>query len=217
MTARVGVFAQGALTALTALVLAHNLIFLAGYGDEFGDVMARTGHDHGWGVTVAATLLMGLALLAGAVWRLHQMRSLARSIGAAHAPAEPGRGALLRRWIGAWIALSLVVAALFVLQENRELASVGQHQPGIGVLTSAAYPHALLIIAAVAMAVSFVAVLLGWKIDLVIARILATRQAAPGVPGAVFGPGERIEHPRRSILGGRRAGRAPPIGMAQLA
>lgn len=217
MTARVGVLVQGALTALTALVLAHNLIFLAGYGDQFGDVMARTGHDHGWTVTVAATLLMGLALLAGAVWRLHQMRSLARSIGATDAPVEPGRGAFMRRWMACWIALSLVVAALFVLQENRELASVGQLQPGIGVLASGAYPHALLIIAAVAMAVSFVAVLLGWKIDLVIARILARQQAGPGVSGAVFGPGERIERPRRSILGGRRAGRAPPITAVELA
>lgn len=217
MTARVGVIVQGALTALTALVLAHNLIFLAGYGDQFGDVMARTGHDHGWSVTVAATLLMGLALLAGATWRLHQMRSLARSIGATHAPTEPGRGAFLRRWVGCWIALSLVVAALFVLQENRELASVGQLPPGIGVLTSAAYPHALLIIAAVAMAVSFVAVLVGWKIELVIARILARQQTGPGGPGAVFKPGEPIERPRRSILGGRRAGRAPPITMVALA
>jgi hypothetical protein len=217
MTARVGVFVRGALTALTALVLAHNLIFLAGYGDEFGDVMARTGHDHGWTITVVVSLLLGLALLAGAVWRLRQLRSIARSLGATHMPTEPGRGAFLRRWTGSWIALSIVVAALFVLQENRELASVGQHQPGIGVLTSAAYPNALLIIAAVAMAVSFVAVLLGWKIDLVIARIVAMRGVAPGASEPVFRPRERINRRRRSILGGRRAGRAPPSGAAQLA
>ncbi len=216
MTRWVGGLVWGGGTALTSLVLAHNLIFLAGYGDQFGDVMARTGHDPGWAITVAATLLMGIALLAGAAWRLHQMRRIARSIGATRAPAEPGRGAFVRRWMGAWIALSLVVAALFVLQENRELASIGQHQPGLGVLTSTAYPHALLIIAAVAMAVSFVAVLLGWKIDLVIARIRARQQACPGVPGAVFGPGAEIERPRRSILGGRRAGRAPPITTVEL-
>lgn len=214
MTRWVGGLVRGAATALTALVLAHNLIFLAGYGDEFGDVMARTGHDHGWAITVAGTLLLGLALLAGALWRLHRMRSLARSMGATRMSVEPGRITFVRRWLGCWIALSLVVAALFVLQENRELASVGQHQPGIVVLMSAAYPNALVIIAAVAMAVSFVAVLLDWKIDLVIARILAMQSTGRAGTSRTFPQGGLVDRRRGSILGGSRAGRAPPVGLA---
>ena len=214
MTGRLGGVLRGAATAMTALVLAHNLIFLAGYGAQVGDVMARTGHDHGWTIAVVGSLLLGLALLIGAMWRLHQLRQLARSIGATHAPFEPDRGAFVRRFLWCWLALSVAVTALFAMQENLELASVGQPQPGIGVLASAAYPHAVLIIAAVAMAVSFVAVLLGWRIDRVIARIRAVHGFPRVSVGVALRPIEWIAPRLSSILGSRLASRAPPIGSA---
>jgi hypothetical protein len=214
MTGRIGGLVRAAVTTLTALVLAHNLVFLAGYGEEFGDVMARTGHDHGWTVTVVVSLLLGLALLAGAIWRLHQLRRVAQSVGATHAPIEPDRSAFLRRWLRRGIALSLAVAALFVLQENVELARVGQHQQGIGVLASAAYPNAVLIIAAVAMAVSFVTVLLGWKIDLVLARIRAVQSPPRARSAPALGPVGWVAARPSSILGNRLASRAPPMGLA---
>jgi hypothetical protein len=214
LSGRVGGTLRGLATALIGLVLAHNLIFLAGYGARFGDVMAYTGHDHGWTIAVAGSLLLGLALLLGAAWRLLQLRRLARSIGATHAPVEPDRSAFVRRFIGCWLALSLSVATLFVLQENLELARVGQPQPGIALLASAAYPNALLIIAVVAMAVSFVAVLLGWKINLVIARIRAMQRRPQASTGLAFTPIEWVAPRLSSILGRRLASRAPPIRFA---
>jgi hypothetical protein len=97
-----------------------------------------------------------------------------------------------------------------VLQENVESARISSHLPGIGVLTSATYPHAIAIIVAVAFAVSLVAVLLGWELELLSARIQAAasrRQRA--TPAAKPRIGE-VELGHRSILGSRLAGRAPP-------
>jgi hypothetical protein len=196
--------------ALVALVLGHNLIFLAGYGTRFGPAMAHTGHDHGWGAAVAISLSLGLALLLAAAWRLQRLRRAARAMDARRLPAEPGRRAFVLRLMPWGFALTLATVALFVLQENIESARVTSHLPGIGVLASATYPHAMPIIAAVAFAVSFVTLLLGWKVEILIARIQAASprllRAAPSALPRV-GP---IAVGHRSILGNRLAGRAPP-------
>ena len=81
------------------------------------------------------------------------------------------------RWLAWWVALAVVTALLFALEENVELASIGQRLPGIGILLSDQYPYAMGIITLVALAVSFVAALFGWKLEALIARLGA--QCAP--------------------------------------
>ena len=213
MTGRVGGVVRAATTALAALVLAHNLIFLAGYGAAFRSAMALTGHDARWIIAVGVVLSLGFALLASASWRLRHLRGLARAAGAQRLPGEPDARAFLRRWLAWWFALTLATALLFVLQENLELARIGQPLPGMGVLASAVYPHAVAIIAAVALVVSLVAALFGWKLDLLIARIRAARSRSGAGAVPAFLPNDPPDR-RGSILGRRKAGRAPPIGLA---
>jgi hypothetical protein len=132
-------------------------------------------------------------------------------LGATRLPSEPNRAAFLRRWLGWTLLLTVAVVSLFVVQENAELARASRATPGIGVLVSSTYPNAIPIIAAVAMLVSFVAVLLEWKIDLVIARIRGARQRPRIGTRPPFAPTEWSAPRLRSLLGRRRASRAPPL------
>jgi hypothetical protein len=214
MTERTGFMVRAVVTALASLVLAHNLIFIAGYGSRFGAVMEHTGHDHGW--TIAALTSIGLAasLLLIALRRLSQLRHAARMPGVETLPDEPGLRAFAGRWLGWWLALTLVTAVLFVIQENLELASVGSALPGLGILSSTAYPHAIVIIPLVALGLSLVAALLGWRTSVLIARIQAARSEARPVAVQPLGRPEPIDLRPGSILGRRLAGRAPPLTLA---
>jgi hypothetical protein len=140
MTERLGFTVRAAVTTFASLVLAHNLIFIAGYGSRFGSVLVHTGHDHGW--------------------------------------------------------------------------TVGTAMPGLSVLASAAYPNAVAIILAVALGISMVAALLGWRSSVLIARIQAARSAGPAAAPLSLRRDEPIDRRRGSILGRRLAGRAPPLTLA---
>lgn len=213
MTERIGFMVRAAAMVLAALVLAHTLVFLAQYGATFSDRMSRTGHDHGWIVAALAALALGSALLGAATWRLRCLRRTAQAAGAHRLPGEPSGWAFLRRWLAWWVALTVVTAFLFVIEENLELKGVGARLPGIGVLFSATYPATLAILAAVTLGVSLIAALLGWKLDLWIARIQAARPDGR-FQEVRFGAFEPIDRRRGSILGRRLAGRAPPAASA---
>ena len=214
MTGRVGGVVRAAVTALAGLVLAHNLIFLVGYGARFGPALAHTGHNDAWTLAVIVSLTLGSAILAAALWRVRGLRREALNAGANRLPTEPDARAFLRRWLGWWIALALTIAVLFVVQENLELARIDRPMPGIGLLVSVAYPHAIAIIAAVALAVSLVAALLGWKIEILMARLRAMTPTSSLTAVSALPPHDPIERRRGSILGRRLAGRAPPYGFA---
>src|SRR5438128_457305 len=64
-------------TALTALVLAHNLAFLATYGPAYRLALARSGHDAAWTAAVAIVLSVALGLLAAATLQLRRLARLA--------------------------------------------------------------------------------------------------------------------------------------------
>jgi hypothetical protein len=211
MTGRMGFTVRAAVTALASLVLAHNLIFIAGYGSRFGAALAHTGHDHGWTVAALTSIGLAVSLLAVALRRLRQLRRTARGSGAMRLPTEPGLRAFASRWLSSWIALTLVTSLLFVFQENLEHAHIGTALPGLAVLASDAYPNAIAIILAVALGISLVAALLGWRSAVLIARIEAVRpKARTGAVQAVRAP-ESADRRRGSILGRRLAGRAPPL------
>ena len=214
MTGRIGFVVRTAAATLAALVLAHSLIFLAGYGAAFGDVLSHTGHDHGWTVAALATLMLGGSLFAVAAWRVRFLWRMAEEADAGPLSNEPGRWAFVRRWLAWWLVLAFATAVLFVIQENVEHSRVGLDLPGFGVLVSATYPGAAAIIAAVALGVSFLATLLGWKLELLTARLLAaSSRARRGLANVVLRP-ELVDRLPGSILGRRLAGRAPPISLA---
>jgi len=86
--------------------------------------------------------------------------------------------------------------------------------PGLEVLWSTAYPSAIAIIVAVALGISLVAALLGWRSSVLIARIEAARPKASRAATPSLPPTEPIDRRKGSILGRRLAGRAPPLAPA---
>jgi len=214
MTGRIGFTVRATVTALASLVLAHNLIFIAGYGSRFGAALAQTGHDHGWTVAALTSIGLAVSLLAVALQRLQQLRRTARGAGAIRLPTEPGLRAFARRWLAWWIALTLVTAVLFVIQENLEHAHIGTALPGLAVLASDAYPNAIAIILAVALGISLVAALLGWRSSVLVARIAAMRPKARSEAAQSLGRPDPVDRRQGSILGRRLAGRAPPFVLA---
>jgi hypothetical protein len=201
----------GAGMALVALVLAHNLVFLATYGPRYGRALLETGHDAAWTTAFIVALGLGLALLVAGTWQLRRLSRQARSIGAAAGPRDPGLSAFLAHLGSLWLGLVPATALLFVLQENVEHLAVGAGLPGLGVLARGGSPLALAVIGAVSFGVALVGALYRWRRDMLVARITSGH-----------GPWRRpTVKPRRPrgidrraplALGGSVAGRAPPLG-----
>jgi hypothetical protein len=179
----------GALAAL-ALVLAHQLVFLARYGSIYGEALVHAGHGRAWSDAVT-TVVVGAAILFGSsvlgVWRLsreiRRRREIRgrrrRSDGRAHVsdpalrPVEAGPRAFARRWLTAWLGLTIVVLVALTIQENVEHALAGLRAPGLAILLSPEYPFAVAIATVVALLVALVAVLLSWRREVLIGRLRA--------------------------------------------
>ena len=213
MASRLAALVPAVVMSLVALVVAHNLVFLAGYGAAFGEALAHTGHDHGWSAAVFIVLTGGLGCLIVALWQLRRLTGLARDAAVAGrlSAGSLSRGSIVRRWLRLALRLAFVTAVLFVLQENVEHLSIGKSLPGLGVLLSPEYPNAIAIIAAVALAVALVGALFGWRFELLAARIRAVRarhraptRARPRVP-------LEVDHRPSTLLGPGLAVRAPPL------
>ena len=59
MAARIGWLAALAGLQLVALVLAHDLTFLARYGSRFGEALAHAGHGETWSAAVGTSRTRG--------------------------------------------------------------------------------------------------------------------------------------------------------------
>lgn len=205
---RWGIYA--AATALASFVLAHTVIFLAHGWAGYGQPLTSPGHGLGWMTAVVISLTLGGSLLVAACWRLHSLVQEARRLELPRRASEPDRRAMARRWLAWWLALAVVTALLFALEENVELASIGQRLPGIGILLSDQYPYAMGIITLVALAVSFVAALFGWRLEALVVRLDALQAAHPAPNLSIPRTGDPADRRPASILGRRLAGRAPP-------
>jgi hypothetical protein len=200
-----------AATSLVALVIAHSVVFLLAYGSGYDEALAHSGHDGAWGTAVAVVLAASIGLLGLGTWRLHRLGVVARGLAARKRDLRPGSGGFARRLARLWLCLTGSTTVLFVLQENLERLHVGQALPAFGVLGSAEYPYAALVIAAITLAVAFVVVLFRWRRDVLVARITAA--------GARWQEASRTARPRTpawnelrhaSIVVHRVSGRAPP-------
>jgi hypothetical protein len=197
--------------ALVTLVLAHELVFLVGYGEAYADALGRTGHDARWTAAVLTVLAMAGVLAAVGLWRLNRLGVLARALGAPRSAGGLRLASLVRDFLLVWPRLAIAGAILFVVQENLEHLGVGDPLPGFGVLVSRQYPNAGLMIVAVAFGVSLIAALFRWQRARLIARIeiLRVRWRKPATVGASRPAGP--DPLPRSILGRRLAVRAPPL------
>ncbi len=197
-----------------AFMIAHNLEFLVAFGARAHQTLAQTGHGPAWNMAVAAVLGSAVAFVAIAGWRLRQLARLAESVRDPQPlPAEPALGASFeRRLVARWVPLTLATSILFVVQENLEHLRVGVALPGLGVLGSAEYPFAAVVVAEVALAVAFVSVLFSHRREALIAQVAAARRAALPRSRPVLrrSPSDRDVRPE-SHLGRSRALRAPPL------
>jgi hypothetical protein len=214
---RIAGFAVAAVIQLVALVLAHELVFLARYGSRFGEMLVHTGHGETWSAAVATSVALGLGLAALATFRLAWLGMAVRRRGLDRerpdGALEPR--ALLRGWLRVAPRLTLVGVALLSLQENLEHASIGAAVPGPGILLTPEYAGGLWITIAVGLAVSFVAALVEWRRRVLLARLRATRpRGFRAAAAAAPRPRLVLPLPVSSLLGRRSALRAPPVSAA---
>ena len=102
--------------------------------------------------------------------------------------------------------------AAYLIQENIETASTGAPLPGVGVL-GGEHAIGLPVLFAVSLVIAVVAALVGWRREVLLARIRAAARGRLRAPAATLRPALAAAR-----LGGRREGRrngvrAPPLGL----
>jgi hypothetical protein len=208
MSSRTGGWVRIAAMGLVSLVVAHDLVFLAGFGPSYGAALLRTGHSTAWSSAVITVLIgaVGCVLLAA-----RQLRRLAAQAGASTAAGDygPSMRTVAGRWVRLSLRLTALTAAAFVVQENAEHLASGEALPGLGTLGSVEYPNAIWIIALVAFAVGLVGALFGWRFERLVARIRAVRPARRPPAASRRAPLDVDRRPL-TLLGSGIAGRAPP-------
>ena len=196
-------------STVVALVLAHDLAFLARYGSAFGEALAHTGHGPAWTAAVAGSVAIGAGLLLTAIHGLRRLGLVAEQLRAHGASSEPRWRAFLRSWLIRAVRLSLITTLLLTMQENLERVSGGVAGPNVGLLVSAEYPWAISIVLGVSIAVSFVAALVTWRRAVLVSRIRAARQR-PARSSIIPRPAVGAERRPHAIIRGLSAVRAPP-------
>jgi len=214
MAPRLGRFATAAVLQLAALVLAHQLVYLARYGSRFGEALVHSGHGDAWTVAVISSFVLGAGFVALAVARLVRLALLIRRSGArvaAHSPrGQLAPGGLLRTWLRLAPRVAVLQLILLTAQENIERSAIGEPMPGPGILLSPEYAGGAWIALAVALLVSLVAALFAWRRAVLLARLRAARAPLPRAAAAGLRPVRRDASPVESLLGRRSALRAPP-------
>jgi hypothetical protein len=195
---------------LLTLVLAHNLVFVVGYGAAYREALSRSGHGGAWTTAVVMVLALGLGLLLAAAWRILGLTRQARALGpvAAAPQAQPN---FLPGFVSLWARLALAGTALYTVQENIEHVRAGADLPGLAVLAPAGGPDTVVIVAAVAAGVALVGQLFRWRRAVLTARIAAARLRLPRAAASLPRPLQDAGRRPSSILGQRLAVRAPPL------
>lgn len=214
MAPRSARLATAAVLQLAALVLAHELVFLARYGSRFGEALVHSGHGEAWTGAVIASVLLATGVTAMGVARLirlgFRVRRKTHAFGAS-TPQTLERGAFVRAWLRLAPRMAALSVLLLSVQENVERAVAGLAVPGPGVLLSQEYPGGAWITIAVALLVGFVAALFEWRHRVLLARLRAARARLPRANSLnPSRPGVIVRPPVESVLGRRSALRAPP-------
>jgi hypothetical protein len=214
---------------VVALVLAHDLAFLASKQGAYAAALAASGHDAGWVTTVLVVAGLSGLLLAVGLARLAflglRLRAAARSL-APGGSGSRGRSALeasadgrprdrLRGLAHSSARLAGAVTVGFVIQENVEHLSAGLPAPGFAILAWDGNFTPLPIIGLTSLAVAAVVGLFRRRQADLLARVRAAGERA--FPHTTAGrprtPGRASDADGRgSLLGRRMALRAPPTG-----
>jgi hypothetical protein len=217
VTRRIAGLLPAAALQLVAVVLAHELVFLARYGSLYGEALVHAGHGETWNAAVGTSFILAAGLAGVGAIRLAHLGLLVRR----HRPAPEASIAaleprpLLRAWLRVTPRMALLGVVLLSLQENLERASIGQALPGPAILLTPDYAGGLWITIAVGLAVGLVAALFDWRRRVLLAKLRAARPSVPrGATVPQRRPGVVVVRPVESRLGRRSALRAPPHASA---
>ena len=217
MAPRFARLATAAVLQLGALVLAHQLVFLARYGSQYGEALVHSGHGDAWAVAALTSLLLVVGLAGIGLVRLHRLGVLVRhaaSVGN-RVPANLRAATFARAFLGLAPRVAVLQLVLLSAQENIERVWIGQAAPGPAVLFSPQYAGGAWIAIAVSLVVSLVAALFEWRRDALLARLRAARASLPWPSSAApTRPGVIVRQPVDSLLGRRAAMRAPPAPLS---
>jgi hypothetical protein len=126
------------------LLIAHDAVFIVQHGPGRGLTAALQASGHGYWTVLSVLLVIG-GLAAAGLW-LGRLALLRRAAGAAPGRRRTERS-WLRRGLGDWPRILLLVATVFVLQENAEHFLAHGHVIGLGALAGPEYPLAMPVLA----------------------------------------------------------------------
>jgi hypothetical protein len=198
---------------LVALVLAHELVYLARYGSLYGEALVHSGHGEAWASAVITSLVLGAVLAAAAALRLARLGIHVRRRAETNRQqlGSPIRTAsLLRGWLRIGLRVATLTVVLLTVQENVERGALTGRPFNIAMLLAPEYAGGLWIATAVGLAVGLVAALFEWRQRVLLARLRAPRPAIPRSPAIAHRTPIDAERPIESLQGRRSALRAPP-------
>lgn len=202
---------------LAALALSHELIYLLahGVGEGYARAMQEGGHDRYWASFVLIVLVVTgvLSVIAAAQWR--RLRRLAADVHAGTVRLRAGGLDRFLQLLGPlWLWVSAGSIGAYLLQENVETASIGSPLPGLNVL-GGEHAIALPVLLAVSLVVAAVGALVGWRREVLLARIRAAALRRLRAPAAMLRPALIVDRPSGRQEGRRNGVRAPPLGLIQ--
>ena len=189
-----------------ALLASHDAIWLAqaGPGESLTAALRRGGHGY-W---EAASAILAAAGVAVALWAAIRLLWLGRRASGRGGEIPGVARPYVARAGRAWLALFVVVAIGFVIQENLEHALTHGHRPGLGALLGPEYPLALPVIGVITLLGALAAAAFVTAEHILLARLGAVLRR-PRAPRPILRPARKLFLPCRV---GRRAhaGRGPP-------
>lgn len=194
-----------------ALVLSHNLAFLATYGAGSEEALTATGHDQAWSSAVNATITISVLLGMLALIRVVVLWRTARRLeGESGMRGRTDGQAFAGTVLATWWCLALITTCWFLLQENLERVAVGQPLPGLDPLLSEGPIGPLLIIPAISLIIALITGLFLWGITTLRAWIAAALAARLRRRPAPVGMPAGADPHRSKVLSLNLGLRAPP-------
>ncbi len=199
--------------SLAALALSHELIYRIahGAGEGYEAAMREGGHDSVWTSflpIVALVVTSGLSVVG--VWQVRRLRRLAAAMRAKSVRVgDVGPSRFFGLLGPLWLRLAVAVVVVYVLQENIETARTGASLPGLGVL-GGEHVLALPVMVAASFLVAAVGALVGWRREVILARLLAAAQRPLRTASTTRRPSVSSDRPRGITEERRNGVRAPP-------
>jgi len=197
--------------ALASFAAGHELIYLLSHGPGQGyeAAMREGGHDRYWTSFVLVVLVVLACLVAITAAQLRRLRRLAaRTAIGGLSVRDPATTRYLRLLVPLWLRVAAVAVAGYLLQENVETVSGGGPLPGFGVI-SGEHGLAVPILVVVSLVVSAVGALVGWRREILLARLRSGLGLRRQNAKAVTRP-TSVDRPPRECEGRPNGVRAPP-------